>query len=625
MFNDSAFEGLIVHGRDVRGAMVLWRPTPIGCEYHPSHASVFGGFDLFKSIGKGFKKAGKWIGNAVHAVGRAIGKAIKWVAKGVQQLGKLLSKIPIIGGLLKGILQIWTAPITFANAIARGTRLDKALLKTFRSVMGGFAEGMKWATTIISVIPGIGPVCSAVLGTAVSLAQGQPITEALKNGLLSAIPGGPLAKAAFETGIAVFQGKNPEQIGLAAVGALAGVVGVPIPDGIKKTMATGIDMTHKLANGQVISPDFLKNVSGQLPSVMGKANAEKLLQQASGRGVTQAVQIASQTKIANALASSYTRVKGMTEESRSALDKGLKIGMTVGHAENLQKKLAKGLTDKSHLDTLASDGRGFAVRTARQGANVLRQHGKAKVLKSPTAVNTVAKDAALYEARKLVRPDMVRGFDIATGISKNQCGQYAVTAIRAALSPQEKQGFDMAMSFHIGRVALKQPPPKKGESIATVAKKQIGFHTTMGMMGAPEENRIELAKTLAMNPYAKDGVVQAIVSVADERSESVWTKILKALGLLDDKPAVIPDDQPQALAAAGEVWGNFSYPGQEGQENGRQEPYSGAPQFDFPDEFGDEEDDIMGNFCYPGQKGQSNGRQEPYSGKSQFQLPPRFG
>jgi hypothetical protein len=85
-----------------------------------------------------------------------------------------------------------------------------AIIKTASHVL-------PYAQTVVSFVPGLGSGVSAALGAAQALADGKSISNIAVAAVRGAIPGGPLAQAAFDT---VWNVANGKSIDTAVLGAL---------------------------------------------------------------------------------------------------------------------------------------------------------------------------------------------------------------------------------------------------------------------------------------------------------------------------------------------------------------------------------------------------------------------
>lgn len=380
-----------------------------------------------------------FIGKAIKAAGKGIGSGIKGAASGVNAVGKLAGKVPVIGGGLKGVFTLTIAgPFNIADGIARGQRIDKVALNHLKTQVGAVKEVAPYAQMVIQIVPGVGQGLSGAIAASLALAQGQPISKAILEGLKGAIPGGPAAKAAFDVSSAVVSGKAIDQVALAAL---------PLNDTQKKALSSALATAKAVASGQRVDHVVFDAAMKQLPAEVQKA---------------------------------------------------VNIGVAVGQGQNLQK-IAQANINVSAVGNLGKMGAAIA------NANPILKAG-----------GQVLKDA-----------NSKQGFAIATGLM-NEKGlkPIHITAIRAKLGPEQKKGFDMALSAHIGLANSKVPT--KGD-----AKAKFGFVVAQGMQGAPQNNKTGMMKTIAADPAARAGAVVAVNQIVVKKG-AWWRKILKMLGIVND-------------------------------------------------------------------------------------------
>ena len=108
-----------------------------------------------------------------------------------------------------------------------------------------------YATTVVSLVPGVGTGVSAALAAGIALAQGQSITDAVKNGIRDAIPGGAIATAGFDMAVKVASGEN---VGTAALETAR----AQLPPVAQKAFDIGLSVVaaakHQQANPAIVAP-----------------------------------------------------------------------------------------------------------------------------------------------------------------------------------------------------------------------------------------------------------------------------------------------------------------------------------------------------------------------------------
>src|SRR5262249_41679766 len=143
---------------------------------------------------------------AAKVAGREIGHAVESAQKVGGYIGSGIFKIPIVGAPVHAALNAGyhaaVAPAQMAVDIASGKRVDKAVMKQVNTAVQDVHAVAPYAQTAMSFVPGVGTGASAALGAGIALAEGQPIDKALIAGVVSAVPGGPMAQAAAKTAAA---------------------------------------------------------------------------------------------------------------------------------------------------------------------------------------------------------------------------------------------------------------------------------------------------------------------------------------------------------------------------------------------------------------------------------------
>lgn len=269
----------------------------VGCPLALGIGDPFTVGGLFGSIAKAFSGAAKGIAKAtgLTAISKAAVKVTKIATKfAAKAVSSTLGKIPVIGPLANSAVSILNAPANLVAAIASGERIDKAVLNNLKQALKDVKQIAPYAQMIISLVPGVGTGISAALGASLALASGQNITAALKAGVLSAIPGGPLVQAAAGLAADALQGKNI---------AASVLNNLPISPAAKTALVAGLEAAKKIAKGQNVASAVLDGALKQLPPAYQKAiqigtaiGHAKSLQDAATNAVGAAVQLAGNFK-----------------------------------------------------------------------------------------------------------------------------------------------------------------------------------------------------------------------------------------------------------------------------------------------------------------------------------------
>lgn len=203
-------------------------------------------FDVIgKALGGAVKGIGKGISNAVEAVDKAyVAVTPRWLRKG----------LGVVAGPAKFVVDA-------TDNIVRGQRIDRALLDAVNNQVEIFRMVGPIAQLGLSFIPGVGQGVAAAIGAGLALADGKPISEALIAAVKGAIPGGPIAQRALEMGaravVDVAQGKRIDTIALNALRS-------QVPGG--KAALAAFDTGLALAQGKKLQDAGMAGAAALLPN-----------------------------------------------------------------------------------------------------------------------------------------------------------------------------------------------------------------------------------------------------------------------------------------------------------------------------------------------------------------------
>ncbi len=120
-------------------------------------------------------------------------------------------------------------------------------------------------------------------------------------------------------------------------------------------------------------------------------------------------------------------------------------------------------------------------------------------------------------------PGYSHGFALGVGSMQTPIDKpQHLAVLRGSLPPGSQHGFDTALALHLGTVRRPAPP--------LPPKARAAYQITHGMVGAPVAQKDLLMETIAVDPDARPGAVQAIKEVASSR-ETLWEKAMNAAGL----------------------------------------------------------------------------------------------
>jgi len=216
---------------------------------HAYHAAHHGFFDDINPV-KAITAAAKWAGRAVGTVAHAAGAV-------VHAASDVLGHIPVVGGPLHDVLEA-ANPFAMIESISKGERIDKAVLGDLKNKLAVVKEIAPYAATVASLVPGVGSGVAAALSAASALASGRNITDALIEGVKNAVPGGPVARSAFETAVSLSKGNRIDK-------ALLDAARAQIPAEARAAFDTGMAIAHG-KNLQSVVVDGIKSAA---PGVLG--------------------------------------------------------------------------------------------------------------------------------------------------------------------------------------------------------------------------------------------------------------------------------------------------------------------------------------------------------------------
>jgi hypothetical protein len=235
------------------------------------------------------------IKNAVKSVAKAVvPKVVKQAAQKVVAVAKkvatAIAKVPVLGTIIKAAGTLALLPARATAQLVQGKRISAIAVDQFKTALGSVKTLAPYVQTVISFVPGIGTGISAGIGGALALASGQKIGDALLAAAKSALPGGPVAQAAFSIASDVMHGKPLTTIAIDAL---------PIAPAAKTALMSGLQAAKDIAAGKNVATSLLDNAVKNLPPQVQKAVAigvamghAKNLQQMAGAAVQGAAQLA---------------------------------------------------------------------------------------------------------------------------------------------------------------------------------------------------------------------------------------------------------------------------------------------------------------------------------------------
>jgi hypothetical protein len=491
---------------------------------------------------------GSWapdfVDHALDSAGKAAGSAVDIVTDAAGTIGDGLKYIPVIGPLYSAIWTHVTSPLAVLNGIVQGNPIDKVALDTLHREVKVAKDIAPYAQTAMQFVPGVGPVASGAISAGIALANGQTIDEALVEGVKGMIPGGQLAKVAFDTGKAALQGKDIKEVALSQVTPLVNSVGVPVPPLASKAIAAGLHVAQGAAQGQPIDSMLVSEVIEQLPPDQ-RAEARLARDMANGAKLSDILLEAGQRELlANAPNVSTSK----------QLSDALKVGIAIGTAKHYQNAFKDEAANQAPFLAQAGAQLSAADAAMKAAQDIIAFHNTAimkNVSKSSKGIAApIAKTIASSKQVGVIKTAPVLndfpwgdtpwqemqgfagendsdanetryGFDVGTGLMTHAGmtrAQYE--AVRNTLSPLGKKGFDAAIAYHVGSVTQRTPPSLSPEAKAA-------YLVTKGLQGRyPTALKAALIGDFAATPTARIGAAIAVNEFAARKS---WLDSLLSL------------------------------------------------------------------------------------------------
>jgi hypothetical protein len=497
-----------------RSSLVGFRPhapivrVPIHCYACERHVAISGIFD----------DIGDWLGDAASCCGRIL-----------EAGGKLISEIPIIGDIFTAAFHLVVAPFQMALAIARGANIGDAIIDAAKSAVAAVHELAPYIQAVLSVVPGIGTGLSAVISGGLALASGMPIDQVLIEAVKGAIPGGPLAQAAFIVASSTISAAaHGEDIGSALErGAVQGGMQLMkfTPNVLESLSTAGKDLSDGASNAAMSALD---TVTKAVPP-----EAMKGLELAISFGAGASIQ-----------KKTLDQVKSFGDDQVS----GLVTGGYASMKSSAVLSSAMGTATGSNVDQISQ-----AILSVYQSPDFLHQW---QAMAQRFGMSTDLMGAYLKDQPQTVRDATSKGLGYLQAIGLQSCfdvNEDIIGVVRGKLPTDlHRQGFDYATTTRIGAVkgapltaaaavkiaaaqlpgattsvfvskntavALSQAAAKAAAQTASV---QAGYYTAIGLSKAAQFQRQAIAPLLVSDPAMKLGAMTAAQIVDQQLSGNPW-------------------------------------------------------------------------------------------------------
>jgi hypothetical protein len=337
---------------------------------------------------------GSFVGDAVKTCGRAAKSGVKAVSRATGEIRKEIEKVPVIGKPLGAAYGLTVSDQwKFAGDMASGLRADKAFGRLVKHTTGDVRAVGPYAQAVVSFVPGIGQGLSGAMGAGLALANGQPIDVIILAGVKSAVPGGPLAAAAFEVGASVARGESLD------VNLSKAVPGL-LPEQ-QKILQAGLKAAATIAAGKPVDDAAFAMAEKVLPSevvgglkigiAVGKGQS---LQRAVVQGVTPAV-----IKTVGDEGMKYLSSNPMLAQAKAGLSVEARKGLTVG--AGLSQRKVKAIDIAAFRGKLSANQKlGFDLALAAQIGTVTTS--------LPKSVQSLPSQFAFYATHGMRRATSVK-------------------------------------------------------------------------------------------------------------------------------------------------------------------------------------------------------------------------
>lgn len=280
---------------------------------------------------------------------------LKRLGRRIHRFEKRVLRVPVLGVIIKATYDAAAGPIIMTSQIAQGRRVDRVLMGQLKTAVGDAKAVAPIAQTIVSVIPGIGSGISAALGAGLALAEGKPLDQVAEAAVSGAIPGGPVAVAAYHVasnGIKAAATGRKFDFADAAKEAVGGALTtLGLPAAATQALTAGVNAAGKIAHGEPLDKALTAGAIDALP--VGEP-ARGALHEATDLSIA----LAHGQRVDRAL---LDRVHGVVEllpiepEAKAQIQNAARTGTSLAEGHELGKTLGVALHG-AVADTLIGHG-----------------------------------------------------------------------------------------------------------------------------------------------------------------------------------------------------------------------------------------------------------------------------
>lgn len=217
------------------------------------------------------------------------------------------------------------------------TALESAWSNTLE-VLPTVARGI---ALVVSNVPVFGTAISFIINTAVTLAEGDSLDNALLDGIAGALPGQPTSGIAFRAGVAIAKGERFDQVVIDSL---------PVDRVVKDVLKTAADVIYGIASGENVGDVVYDVIRARMPPNAQKAmdyarrviqgeNIPEMILDEAEQLVVERVRTAAlnaSPQVARSLYNQYAAEAGyqaalseLTTEQRDAVSTGLVCGNAI--------------------------------------------------------------------------------------------------------------------------------------------------------------------------------------------------------------------------------------------------------------------------------------------------------
>lgn len=398
--------------------------------------------------------------------------------------------------------------------------------------LGEMSQAVRIIAMAVSYIPVFGTAVSFVLNASLSLAEGEGFSEAMLDGVGSALPGQPATGMAFNAVRSIAKGERIDKIAIAAL---------PLDPSTKKTINAVVSIVESIANGERIDTLAMNTVYNYLPPegqkamslarrIAGGENIGKLaLEEAGNTAIGQQVK-ATVAQVQQA----YETAKAMGPEAINAfiVQAGYQGSVDTLPPNVKESVLAAMMIGRAEKAKFALEARTFTTEEwpgQKSTNDQLEAQGRAIVNSGATVKNDTGYNQPLYEIRnkyptwKTVVQHTTRWDPITNITSQERWTEENDDPI----TEDWRRGFDIGIGL-CQEMSEEGPGQNKIRASLTLRSKMLGFRAGQII----QYKRTQEAKDKALMQNFATGVASSIsqmdiiaINLAAKKGAEISTKV----------------------------------------------------------------------------------------------------